>query len=181
MLALFIDGIDKRWVKYGVLTVLCLFLMRGDYSFFSDRMYFRQGQLVYRQGIYLKKPFKPIVKFLADNFEKGDMVGVTSLGPPIIPSLSFYSGHKISFYYFFSPGIISSNWRRPVPESEFILPFFKIDKLNFKRLWIISSDMGSRTGALDKNSLIVKGYLDKKFKLEFAQNFAGLWLYRYVR
>jgi len=61
------------------------------------------------------------------------------------------------------------------------LPFFKIDKLNFKRLWIISSDAGFRTGALDKNSRIVKNYLDKKFKLEFAQDFAGLWLYRYVR
>jgi hypothetical protein len=56
----------------------------------------------------------------------------------------------------------------------------KIANLKFEKLWVLVCDW-SRSGILDENSQMVKKWLDNYFKLEFAEEFDGLWIFRYAK
>lgn len=177
ILAVGVEFVKKERLKLFSIIAIGALLCWGDYAYYSGQMHV----FSHSTGAFLKKPFKPIVKFIANNFSEDDIIGVTNIGPPVIPSLSFYSGEKLSFYVFYYPGMIDPNWQRPIRESNFYIPYYKINKLNFGRLWVISSDGGERRGGLDNNSLIVNNWFEKKYKLEFKQEFDGLWIFRYVK
>lgn len=181
ILAFFVNSLNGRKFKLFFSGILCFLLIWAVRAFYLDQMCLGHKNLKHHLGTYIKKPFKPIVQFIQANLRQGDIVGVTSASPPLLPSLSFYSRDKIAFYYFFSPGMIDTNWKRPISEDEYRLPVHKIDALDFKRLWIISCDVGLRSGGLDENSKKVKDWLEKRLKLEFAREFDGLWLFRYRR
>jgi len=66
-------------------------------------------------------------------------------------------------------------------ETDSNLSVYKVTQLNFQRLWILSCDIGMRTGALDENSKKVKDWLDERFTLEFSREIDGLRLFRYVK
>ena len=96
-----------------------------------------------------------------------------------MPSFGFYSEKKsYPLYYFFDPEFSLNYWQRPIYESKSVVSLDKINSLQAKRMWVIFSDWG-RSGELDANSQSVKHWCDNKFKLEFAQELDGLWVYRY--
>lgn len=177
ILAMAIEFIERKRLKFFSIIFIGVLLSWGDYAYYTDQMHV----FSHSTGAFIKKPFKPIAKFITNNFREDDIIGVTNINPPIIPALQFYTRKKILFYVFFYPGMIDPNWQRPVQEGRFYIPFYKINKLNFKRLWVISSDGGMRRGNLDKNSLIVNNWLKRRYKLEFRREFDGLWLFRYVK
>ena len=135
--------------------------------------------LTHHAGTYIKKPIRPVAKFLDNEVEPHDIIAYTN--ESIIPSMDFYSQRKLQpFYYFFDPKFPDSSWQRPIKESKFFIPFYKVNNHKFKRLWIVSSDWG-RSGDLDENSRSVKNWLDENYKLEFVNLFDGLWVFRYVK
>jgi hypothetical protein len=149
----------------------------SDYRYFNDLIV---EHLVHHTGAYIKKPIKPVARFLADSVEqKEDVIAFTNVST--MPGIDFYSQKKLSpFYYLFNPRFPDTNWQRPIQESKYFVSLHKISSLKFRRLWIISSDWG-RTGKLDENSQSVKDRLDQYLKLEFIKEFDGLLISRYVK
>ena len=167
----------KQKVKVVLLTILIAIFLVADYGYFKDWMFM---PLEHHLGTYIKKPVKPVVEFLKDNLAPQDILAFTN--ESTIPSLRFYSqGRRYpSFYYFFDPKFPDSSWLRPIQEDSYNIPFYKVNNLKFKRLWVISSDWG-RSGNLDENSQAVKNWLDKNLRLELVKEFEGLWIFRYSK
>lgn len=166
-----------RKLKIPLLALFIFIVLIAVYGYFKDQMVM---PLEHHLGTYIKKPIKPITKFLTNAVEpKDDIVAFTNVST--VPSIYFYSKEKLSsFYFLFDPQFPDTNWQRPIQENKYNVPFYKINLLRFKRLWVISSDW-ARSGELDEHSRSVKDWLDKNLKLEFAKEFDGLWLYRYVK
>ncbi len=157
-------------------VILIPFLLCTDFRYYRDQM---SVSLVHHLGTYIKKPVKPLVKFLEDNAASDDIISFTNNS--VIPSIIFYSERKLGpFYYFFDPQFPDSSWQRPIVETKYCIPFYKVGLLKFKRLWVVSCNW-ARDGSLDENSQSVKSWLDRNLKLEFKREFDGLWVFRYVR
>jgi hypothetical protein len=161
----------------GVFVIILMTLIFiSNYLYFNDRM---ATPLIHHTGTYIKKPVKPIVEFLADNVGAQDIVGFTNHS--VMPQVAFYGQGKIPpLYYFFDPQFPDTDWGRPRYENKYCVPFYKTGKLNFEKLWILACNW-PRSGNLDNNSQIVKNWLDSHLKLEFAKEFDGLWVFRYVK
>jgi len=67
-----------------------------------------------------------------------------------------------------------------VQESNRTIPFTKVKNLQFKRLWVISSDW-ARSGALDDNSQVVIDWLNRDLKFIFQREFDGLRIFVYEK
>jgi len=127
-------------------------------------------------GVHLKKPFKPAIKFLEENFIPGDKVFHTNSTSR--ETFRFYS-KDIPQYFLFTQGMIDTSWKRPYLGS---LMEMRVTDLNLtpgERIWVISCDW-PRKGPLDDNSRAVKSQMDKRYKLDFIKEFEGLWIFRYV-
>jgi hypothetical protein len=175
ILSLGIISINKKYLKLAFLAVLFSLLFFSDYRYYKDYM---PTSVIHHMGTYIKRPIKPLVKFIEDNLDSDDILAFSN--PAIMPSFAFYSKEKIPSYYFFDPKILDSSWQRPIQETNFHIPFYKINNLNFKSIWLIACDW-ARDGRLDENSIVVKDWLDRNLKLEFAQEIDGVWLFRYTR
>jgi hypothetical protein len=74
-------------------------------------------------GTCIKKPVRPIIKFLADNVTSQNIVGFTNHSP--MPQMAFYGQGKFSqLYYFFDPQFPDTDWNRPRRESKYCVPFY---------------------------------------------------------
>ncbi len=173
ILSLGIVSIEKRYLKISILVVLFSLLFISDYGYYKDWM---PTSVAHHTGTYIKKPIKPLVRFIENNLDSDDILAFSN--PSAMPSVRFYSKEKIPFYYFFDPQILDSSWKRPIQESKFYIPFYKINNLKFRRLWFVASNW-ARDGKLDGNSRAVKAWLDKNLKLKSAREFDGLWVFRY--
>lgn len=161
-----------------ILSILLISIMLvADFRYFNDFMF---KPLKHHLGTYIKNPIKPIVVFLNENLNpEEDILAFTNLSTQ--PSINFYSGGKLNrFYYFFDPRFLDTDWQRPIQESRFNVPFYKINQISFKRCWVIVSDW-ERNVRLDENSRSVKAWLDKNLKLEFSRSIQGLRLFRYAK
>jgi len=167
----------RKNLKIALSSVLLLIICSGIYLYFHEYMY---PPLEYHVGTYLKKPIRPIVSFLNNNVEEGDLIAYTN--DSMTPSIDFYNKKKYSYTcYLFSPEIWDTNWQRPIRENEYYIPIHKIDGLKFKqRLWVISTDW-ARNVELNKNAIAAKKELDANFKLTFIHEFDGLWIFRYEK
>ncbi|MFH1339547.1 MAG: glycosyltransferase family 39 protein [Candidatus Omnitrophota bacterium] len=164
----------KRIRKVVILSVLILVLFIADYGYFRDWFFMPYEHHV---GSYIKKPIKGIIKFLEKNVKPEDIIAFTNESA-MLP-FHFYSyGIPFRLYHFFNPRILSSTWQRPLQEGEFCKPYYKINQLKFKRLWIVSSDW-ARSGELDENSQTIKEWMDKNLNLEFVEEYDGLFIFRY--
>lgn len=164
----------NRTVRIVLVTILITAILIADYGYFNDWLFMH-----HHVGACIKKPIKPIAKFLDEHIEPQDIVGFTHESS-MLP-LYFYMQKKLFFsYYFFDPRFLDSSWRRPRLEGAYQLPFYKINQLEFKRLWVISSNW-VRSGEWDEEFKSIKNWLDKNYKLEFINLFDGLWVFRYVK
>jgi len=178
----------NKMIRPILLVILIGILLIANYSYFKDWM---GMPLIHHVGVHIKKPIKPIVKFLEDNMEPQDIIAFTSRS--ILCPFYFYSTKKYFFYYFFDPACPSDFLQRPLVESYpsdfsqtalvdsgFVIPLQKVNSLQAKRIWVISSDW-ARSGKLDGNSQSVKNWLDKQLKLEFSKELEGVWIFRYIK
>jgi hypothetical protein len=152
-------------------------MLVADHRYFNDLMF---KPLAHHLGTYIKKSIRPIVMFLEKNLNPAeDILAFTNVSTQ--PSINFYSRRKLNrSYYFFDPQFPDTDWQRPIQESRFTIPFYKINQISFKRCWVIISDW-EREGEFDQNSRSVKAWLDKNLKLEFSSQIHGLWLFRYAK
>lgn len=163
-------------IRKIILTVLSAVIITADYGYLSD---FMVMPFIHHTGVYIKKPVKIIVDFLLHNVTTQDIIAFTN--ESTTQSIMFYANDKIGQpYYFFDPLVNEDNWNRPYEENNFCVPFYKINNLKFKSLWVISSDW-ERSGGLDENSQSVKNWLDNNLRLESSKEFDGLWLFQYKR
>lgn len=165
----------RKEIMVVVSGILIFIFSYGACLYFYDYMHPLLG---YHMGTYLKKPVRHIVNFLDNNVKKGDLIALTN--ESVMPGIDFYAKRKFSLYYLFSPQILDPSWQRPIEETHYCVPIHKIAGLEFKRIWVISTDW-SRSGKLDENSTVVKQWLDISFKLMSSQEFDGLWIYCYGR
>ena len=175
ILALGIVSLIKPIKVISCIILTFLFLVTNC-RYFKDELFI---PFEHHTGTYIKKPIKPVIKFLKKEKKEEDIIAFTN--ESVIPSFMFYSQKRLfTFYYFFNPQIPSSSWQRPMRESKYCIPFYKINTLKFKRLWVIACNW-ARDGKLDENSCSVKDWLDENLILEFSQEFEGLWIFRYVK
>lgn len=166
----------NRRIRRILFVILIILFFIVDYGYFKDWMFM---PFIHHTGTFIKKPIRPVAKFLDNEVESHDIIAFTN--ESTMPSIAFYSQRKLQpFYYFFDPEFPDPSWQRPIQENEFCIPFYKINNLKFKRLWVVCSDW-ERSGDLDDNSRSVKKWLDENYKLEFVNLFDGLWVFRYVK
>jgi len=166
----------KRMLRAASLIILVTMLLIADYGYCKDWMFM---PFEHHTGTCVKRPIKPIVKFLNDQIEPQDIIAFTNTHA-YSPFSYYVSKKSYPIYLFFDPQILNPNWKRSIAEGRYCVPFYKINNLEFKRLWVIYSDW-ERSGNLDESSLSVKNWLGKNLKVEFVKEFDGLWIYRYVR
>jgi hypothetical protein len=195
ILALGIEAVGSRKFKALLLGSFCFLLLWGDFAYFNDQMPLAEK---YHLGAFLKKPFKPLVRFLEVNFKEGDLVGVTNVNPPLGASIKFYTIRNDIKYYLFmedeevrraigyslkNDKVFWSSQSKPAwadtPGS--YLKLEDLGRLRFNRIWVISTEGGARSGGIDKNSQMVKNGLSSRLHLEFSQDFDGMILFRYSK
>ena len=199
ILGLGISAFRKRALKFIVMGFTCSLLIIGIYGFFKDWM---PTEYFHHVGVHLKKPIKPAVQFIMNNSGPNDVIAFTndSIRFPFL----WYS-EKNNFFLFFSnphyymkkrsaykdpfsrkycfilgPKYLSYNFQQPRKENKYYIPVHKINNLEFENLWVLSCNW-QRDGNLDKNSAVVKKWLDKNFTLELKREFDGLWVFRYIK
>ena len=173
-LSAIIVSLNKILRTASLILLIVIFFIAIN-SYFKDSM---PMSLAHHMGTYIKKPIRPVVKFFEDNIESQDIVAFTN--ESVIRSFIFYRRESYLLYYFFDPIFPNTSWRKPVFESNFVIPLKKINSLKAKRIWVISSDW-ARSGKLDDNSRSVKNWMDSNFKLDFSKEFDGLWVFRYIK
>ena len=155
ILALGLSAINRRAVECLLICIIVFFFSTGIFNYYAR--------------VDVKKHFKIAAKFIEDNLVKEDVVVYASLAAePII----FYSKNmdfKRQIYLLLSHRISDEAYQF----------------LAIKRIWFIFCPWGQEINLAlsdDKNSLMVKKYLDKNFKQEFARSFDnGLEVFRYMR
>ncbi|MFH1504508.1 MAG: glycosyltransferase family 39 protein [Candidatus Omnitrophota bacterium] len=175
ILSLGIVSLKGALIRRILTGVLISLLFTTNFMYFTDKMFV---PLEHHTGAYIKKPIKPIARFLDENTGERDIIAFTN--ESIMPSAGFYMKKKLSFYYFFDPRFLDGSWQRPMREGGYQISFNKINKLKFKSLWVIYCDW-ARSGKIDENSQSIKEYLDKNFKLKLVKNIDGAIIYKYIR
>ncbi len=128
----------------------------------------------YHVGVYPKREFRPLLKFIRERAEEGDIIAHTN--PGTATPFLFYSRRlkvSLSQYYFILPYYQDPYWRRNLLEWKFppwltipLPPVMDIsrNKPDYPRIWLISSDW-ARDWRLDKHSLQVWNEMKKNMKL----------------
>jgi len=187
ILGLGISVFRKRIIKLLIVIFTFLLLIIGIYGFLNDWMPTKE---IHHFGTPLKKPIKPIVKFISENAGPNDIIAFTNDSIALTflwysQKRDIYSLKKLkddpgSYRFFFGPQDLVPSYKLPRRENKFNVPLHKINNLEFKRLWVLSGSF-LRDGNLDKNCSIVKKWLDENFKLELKKEFYGMWIYRYTQ
>jgi uncharacterized membrane protein len=176
ILALGIESVYNRRIKGFVIISSFLLLLVGIYGYYQDWMF---TSFEHTKGAYIKKPFKPTVRFIESNFKIGDIVAHTNYSSQI--PFKFYTQRKEIFQNFlFAPGMIDTNWQRPYYSGGTNICVKDVNLTQGSRIWVIFSEW-SRKGNLDNNARGVKKELDSWYKSDLSLEFDGLWIFRYVK
>lgn len=166
----------NKGFKKAIIFALIFCFLSGIYSYYKGWMFVPQE---HHRGVHLKKAFKPAVRFIEKNFKTGDIVAHTNFSSQF--PFVFYSQKKeILQYFLFMPGMIDSNWQRPLQAGGENVNVKDISLADTDRLWVIACDW-PRSGGMDDNSIAVKTELDKRYQMELNLNFDGLRIFRYVK
>lgn len=172
-------SINNKKIKKALSLFIIGFLFYGLFSFYNDLM---PTGVDHHVGVHLKKPIKPIVKYVKDNFKSKDKVAFTDVSIGL--SYFFYSKEELAYamergFFLFDPAVeIGYFQSRGIPEHKCLVPIQDLDKIEFESLWVIYSSW-ARDGSLEKNSLSVREHLNKVLTLSLIKEFDGVWIYRY--
>lgn len=175
LLALGIGHISKRKTGLFVLPVFCFLFLFAIISFYQDLM---PTPFKHHIGTYIKKPVKPLIEFIEENLEPGDIIAFANHSTR--PACTLHSKKIVQYYYFFDPDILGTDWGRPIKKDKHVIPKQEILSLEARRIWLVASNW-HHDGELDKQSQSVKEYMDKEMTLRQAKNIYGKWVYLYEK
>lgn len=178
LLALGVVALKKIKLGWVLLISLVIIVFIADIKYFKDEMFL---PLEHHIGTYIKKPIRPLVKFINENIKDQD--GIAFTNGAILAPLLFYSQDKSkvqSAYFFFDSAFPDTDWQRPVTEGGRNIPLAKIKDITTKRIWVFALDW-ARSGNIVENSASVKKWCDENLSLEFSQEIDGVWIFRYVQ
>lgn len=174
LLAVGIGHLSRKKTGFSVCIILCFLFIVAIKSFYQDYM---PTPPKHHMGAFIKRPIKPLVKFIEQNSNPEDIVAFTNLSSR--SPFRFYTNDKSrELYQFFDPELPSTNTNLPITETDWRIPKQKVPLLKAKRIWVIASNW-THDGGLDEQSESVKAYLDKKMTLTLAKNIDGVWVYLY--
>ena len=180
--------IKPRALKQATATMLCILFLTGDALYFLNQMYM-PNNMRHHTGAFLKKPFKPLVKFINKNLQEENDYVVLSYSAPLFP-LIHYAKRSVKeintfAFYAYDPDLRDTNLAKPFREIfKNCDRFFPIDtalatiKTNNGKVFFIGGTF-QRDGRLDKNSRSVKDAFDKNLILMQDLDFDGLRLFIY--
>ncbi len=183
-----IKKIPNRILKIFALSFLVILLAIGALRYFSNQIYM-PNECEYHRGVFIKKPFRPLAKFLKDNLNtKKDflILGNHSSTAP----LGYYLGMPQKEFFTFSsfvfdPDILDANTQKPYQKIYKEIEFFvskdkilDIVKTEPGKIFFIGCDW-PRSSNLDKNCKSIKKSLDKNLELEDKKDFDGLRVFIY--
>lgn len=163
-------------VSVCLLGGLLFLLLAADCRYFKDKMV---PSLKHHNGLYTKKPLKPLAQFLDKNV-MGNKEALFITNPSGWSVIAYCPINWVRDFYIYVPGIRDEETKKPYLDDEENISCYRLRELDFQRFWVIASDWG-RTGALDDNSQRVKEWLDDNFILVFSNNFEGTWLFGYIK
>ncbi|MFH1459354.1 MAG: glycosyltransferase family 39 protein [Candidatus Omnitrophota bacterium] len=176
LLGLGIDYLGNKRLKEIILSVFLVILLISLASYYRNLMPAGNSHHI---GVCLKKPYKPALRFIEDNFKSGDIIMHTNSSSQKV--FEFYSRNKeIAQNFLFAPKMIDSNWNRPYVSGPGMVSVEEIAAINAKRIWVVSCDW-ERGKELDENSKAVNSEMSKMYKLDLSLEFDGLWVYRYLK
>lgn len=173
-LAYILSKIDKK-LFYLSLFFFYSLSFYGLYAYYSDSM---PTPEIHHRGVILKKPFRPAVYFLFNNFRNSNLIAHTNYST-YIPFV-FYSPNKsIKQYYLMDPKAQDPYWEERLKNTTFCLIVNKA-KIDSDVIWLICSNW-QRDGNLDQNSIAVKKFLESKYILSLVKEFDGIFIYKYEK
>lgn len=188
-LSLGIEGIRSGRLRF--VCLFCFFTLMGS----SINNYYRDIltlPTMYHQGAYIKKPFRPIARYLMDKFNSEDHV-IALTTPGIEEPLAYYfRRHDKDFpqvnhwnieYYFYISGAQDGYWhnifkREHRNPKEIDLGTADVKKLGDKKIVLISGSW-SRDGAMDENSRAVEEWMKSRFRKISEKEFDGIFVSLY--
>ena len=176
LLGLGIDYLENKRLKKIIASSFLVILLISLSSYYRNVM---TAGSEHHLGVVLKKPFKPALKFIENNFKLGDLVMHTNYSSQEV--FKFYSKNKeIAQNFIFASKMIDSTCNRPYKSSAENVNVNELASIDANRVWVVSCDW-ERGKELDKNSKTVNSEMSKKYKLDLSLEFDGLWVYRYVK
>ena len=152
--------IKKQILKIGIMIILFYFTGISLANYYKDQM---PCPRQYHLGAHIKKPIRPIAKFIKDKYRKDDIIAFSN--PQYKMLLEYYLGEDYPYHYFIIPFAQDKYWRDRIlarKRSKHVIDLSRVENLPDKKIWLISGDW-SRDGKLDKNSRAVKSYLNKLY------------------
>lgn len=198
IIAIGIAGIKKRPViKTMALLFIFVLSVFSLHNYFSD---FMPSSYLHHIGICTKKPFKPAVNYVKENYREGDVI--VHSNPSTTVTFEYYwdidtldnRHYPSSVCYFFVPSGSDNYWQGVVRDASVIKNASKkytqeisrifnlrqnIRQGKFRRIWLISSTW-ERNGNLDENSLAVKKLLERRYVAADHKEFDGIFATLYV-
>ncbi|MDP2924725.1 MAG: hypothetical protein Q8O30_13590 [Candidatus Omnitrophota bacterium] len=176
LLGLGIDYLENKRLKKIILSAFLVILLISLSSYYRNSVTAEPG---HHLGVVLKKPFKPALRFIENNFKLGDIIMHTNSSS--LEVFKFYSRNKeIAQNFLFASKMIDSNWNRPYESGAGIVSVEELASISAKRIWVVSCDW-QRGKELDKNSEAVNLEMSKRYKLDLSLELDGLWVYRYLK
>lgn len=183
-----IEGFRPRPLK--PVTFFCIFLFIGS----SLNNYYRDMlplPILYHQGAYIKKPFKPILQYVIENPNLRECV-IAFTNPGIeLPLRYYYHWYKklpsfsLATKYYYISGEQEKYWenifkRKYYSKKAVNLETVDIGRLKGKKILIISGSW-SRDGTMDENSRAVNDWMEKRFKKTSEKEFDGIFVLLYEK
>lgn len=166
----------RRRIRFIFLACLLALIISAGGRYYTDTL---TDLYVHHEGLYIKKPMKPIADFLDKNVKEGDTVVFTHPDTALV--IPLYTKTRMKFYYIFDPLLPhQTDSHRPLSENGYYLPIQKIDTLASAKMWVVSSSW-PRNGTIDSNSKSVLAQMEKRFRKDSADQFDGVLLSGFSR
>jgi hypothetical protein len=167
----------KPLIRFICLIPIFILISLSLNNYFINYM---PSDLSHHQGTYIKKPVRPLVEFLMDNYQETDLVAPTHPSAFCLVegySEFFYHFKFKNIYYLILPENQDSYWRHVIMNLSTSKYYIDMEKeghrLKFNRVWLISSSW-PRDGTLDENSVAVREWMEKNYKRTSERWFDGI-------
>jgi len=177
-------GLKRIKIPLIQITFFASILLLSTSSLYNYFLDFMPSSYEHHVGVHIKKPIKPVVKYIRENFNKGDIIAHSSFAV-YNPFVNYWGPESINQYYFVILNAEDSYWRRLFEEgalrrkeSKMIDLTKGIKDLKFKRIWLITSSW-ARDGNLDNNSSAVTEWMEKHYVKREGKEFDGIFVSLY--